>query len=283
MATKIVLPPALRSNTGARERLIGFFDKYLHSPIEAPKPFQQSASTACFRLVHLLSDRDVFVKIYSYKGLRRILRGLFRNTFCGASRARHEWTNLLRLARLGVPVPEPVALIERRRLRTLRACALATCWEPDSVTADHFLDRAPPAARLVVAREIARLAGVMHDAGYADGDLHLRNLLVIKPDCAGFGAARPRVLKIDSPAGRLTRSRRRQIHDLASLDVGARRFLSRSERLRCWRHYCESRPSRHALRRKERRWLRAVQARADALEPKEGRRLDTVRALRCGR
>jgi tRNA A-37 threonylcarbamoyl transferase component Bud32 len=277
LATKIVHRASAGWSGDTENRLILFLDRYLRDDPGLPSALQSSASSACFRLPFPVPDRDAFIKIYSYKGLRRLLRGFLRNTFFGSSRARREWTNLLRLSGLGVRVPEPLALLERRRFRALEACALVTRWVPDAGTADEFLGRAKVDDRRLLVREVAHLTATMHNARYADGDLHLRNLLVRRDD-ATASASHLEVFKFDSPAGRVTCSARRQCHDLACLEVGARRFLSRTERLRFWRTYRQHRNPDARLHESEREWLRAVRARADLLEPKEGRRVDAVRS-----
>jgi len=218
-------------------------------------------------------EEPVFLKIYTYERVRQVLRGLFRNTFFGRSRAMREWVNLHRLQRLGIAVPQPIAVIESRRLRFLRACALATIWEDGTDTLDRVLVRAPPSEARQLALTTARLVAAMHSGGYTDGDLHPRNLLVKREETTG--PIPHRILKIDSPAGRRSRKRGRRMHDLACLELGGRRFLSRSDRLRAWRCYAEALADPVRIdRSREAQWLAAIRARADRLEPKEGTRID---------
>jgi tRNA A-37 threonylcarbamoyl transferase component Bud32 len=204
-----------------------------------------------------------------------VLRGFFRNTFFGISRAKREWINLHRLQRLGVPVPEPIAILESRRFRALRAGALATVWLDGSETLDRLLLRATPFETRRLAGEAARLAASMHSGGYTDGDLHPRNLLVKSGDAAGSMPSS--MLKIDSPAGRMSRATGRRRHDLACLEIGGRRFMSRTERLRAWRSYVDALSGKAQIGAgREPAWLAAIRIRADSLEAKEGARIDAA-------
>ena len=75
----------------------------------------------------------------------------------------------------------------------------------------------------------------MHRAGYVDGDLHFRNVLV------GTDRTAPRFVFIDSPKGARRRIglRRGIIHDLACLDKHAPQHFSRTDRRRFFRAWAD--------------------------------------------
>jgi tRNA A-37 threonylcarbamoyl transferase component Bud32 len=260
-----------------KNRLISLIEKYLQRPSDLPAPFQSSRSTAVYRLSDPDLPSPLFMKIYSYKEVRQKIRGFFRNTFFGSSRAKREWINLHRLAKLEIPVPEPIALLEMRRFRVLHACAVVTTWLDHTTTLDRHLALTAAPARANTIQRLPHLVAAMHAAGYTDGDLHLRNLLVsIRPSTSDPSrSSAPGLWKIDSPAGRMSRSFRRRCHDLACLDVGGRRFLTRTDRLRFWRSYCQALPD-PTPRARERIWLARIQRSVRELEPREGRRVDAV-------
>ncbi len=274
MRLRTVFSPSIQDSGSARKQLNQFILKYLRKDRSLPSPVQSSRTTAVFRISLPNLPGEISLKIYSYKRVRQVMKGFFRNTFFGSSRAKQEWTNLIRLRSMGIPTPEPVAVLEMRQFRALRVCALATAWVKNAVTLDRLLLTASSTQVRRIALGLARLVARMHRCGYVDGDLHLRNLLV-EVDASGEGDSAGKILKIDSPAGTMSRSIRGRVHDLACLEVGGRRFLRRSERYRFWKAYCaalgEPMPTGRAKNR-----LTAVVHRAEVLEAREGPRVDAV-------
>lgn len=270
MAQSILFGPGQKPTPERANRLISFVQSYLDGCSGLPQPIQASRTSAVFHLAEPGSDQGLCVKAYTYKRFRQVVRGFHRNTFLGPSRAKREWINLQRLRRIGIATPDPVAIIHLRHWRALRAAAVVTGWIEDAPALDVYLARATPAQRRRVLCETARITARMHAAGYTDGDLHPRNLLVRSTRDGGTC----QVYKIDSPAGRARAPLRRRRHDLACLEVAGRRLLNRSERLRFFRHYSSAVQTRPL----ERCWLAAIAKRADELEAKEGPRVDEALA-----
>ncbi len=184
----------------------------------------------------------VYLKRYEYPTARHVLRGLLRGTFLGRSRVRRERENLARLRALGWGTAEPLAWGEARRLGFLRGAALLTRAIEGVERLDAAMARlgAAGAAGASERRGLARALGTavrrLHDAGYVDGDMHPRNVLVRAVASRESRVASREFVKLDSPAGRMpwTRWGLRAgiVADLAALDTVAARLLPRTDRLR---------------------------------------------------
>lgn len=139
---------------------------------------------------------DLFVKTYDYPTLREVLRGFGRTTFFAPSRAHREARALGWLRGHGFEAPEPLAVYEVRRLGMLRRAVLVTRAWPGAPL-DHLLpsleDAEPQALLLALEEFVTRL----HEAGFRDRNLDLRNVLATRRG-AGWILA-----KIDSPRFRL--------------------------------------------------------------------------------
>lgn len=167
-----------------------------------------------------------FIKRY-FKPRKRWLSRLF------ASKARREYQNQLFFQRLGIPVPEILAFHEEKGLN--RRAAIVTRALPGAIDLATLLggENAPRGKRLDnLLRQLAGIVRKLHEQGFFHNDLHLRNILVHQN----------RLYLIDSPNGRRlgfiplvsARFRRR---DLALVDKAARRYLSRSWRMRLYHYY----------------------------------------------
>ncbi|MCI0341782.1 MAG: lipopolysaccharide kinase InaA family protein, partial [Planctomycetales bacterium] len=123
----------------------------------------------------------LYLKRYRYPTARHVLRGLLRGTLLGRSRVRREWENFARLRMLGWGTPEPLLRAEVRRFGFLRGAALLTRGVEGAERLDAAMARLGAAGapeRRGLARALAGAVRRLHDAGYVDGDLHPRNVLV---------------------------------------------------------------------------------------------------------
>lgn len=132
------------------------------------------------------APQGIYVKRYRYRGLAARLKGLFRGTLFGKSRARFEFEFLAEMRRRGIPAVRPIAFGEKRSAGLLKACFLITEGQTDAPSLDSLapgpmgsilhdrLDR----ARLIEA--LARVLGNMHRAGVKHGGLFWRNILVTR-------------------------------------------------------------------------------------------------------
>jgi 3-deoxy-D-manno-octulosonic acid kinase len=173
--------------------------------------------------------------------LRRLVHGgmlgpLLGASFLGLRRPLQELRVTSALRAAGAPVPRPALALARTRLGPLRACAVGTFFEEDTVDAAAFLASAPaPARRLAAAAAAGRAVRRFHDAGGRHADLHVKNLL-LREGGAGFECVvvdldKARLVTDPTPADRMAELMRlfRSLVKRGLLDpVGARgcaRFL----------------------------------------------------------
>lgn len=145
-----------------------------------------------------------YVKTYDHPRWGDRLRGLSRRTLpFAASRARREFDALRWLNQHGMATAEPLLAVEWRTAGLLRRALLVSAAAPGD-PADRVLEHLPEAARADLARAIGRFVAALHTAGFRDGNLDLRNLVVL-PTAAGW-----RISKVDSPRYRLVRAGARE-------------------------------------------------------------------------
>lgn len=145
------------------------------------------------------APREVFVKVYEYTSWIHIARSLGRRTApWQASRPTREFDALAWLGEHGLPAAEPLAVYEWRRFGFLQKALLVTRAFPGE-PADRVLPALDPVGRREAAAAIGRFVARLHELGFRDGNLDLRNLL-LRCDDHGWTAT-----KIDSPRHRLVR------------------------------------------------------------------------------
>jgi 3-deoxy-D-manno-octulosonic acid kinase len=199
--------------------------------------------------------------------LRRLVHGgllgpLFGDRFFGLERPVSELAVTQRLREAGVPVPRPALVLARRVLGPLRACAVGTVFEEETVDAAELLAAGPEPARVLRAAAAAgRSVRRLHDAGGRHADLHVKNLLLRErgdaTECVVVDLDKARIASDLTPAERMTELMRlfRSLVKRGLLErVGSRgcaRFLSA---------YCgDDRRLRAALRRRLAAELRKVE------------------------
>jgi tRNA A-37 threonylcarbamoyl transferase component Bud32 len=181
----------------------------------------------------VLPEGRYFVKAYAYSGLWR-LRTLFI-----AARAGREFRNLKRMAAMGFRVPEPVAWGQERGLGFVSVSFVATRAVDGAVSLRELIDRPdglpPPAERRRLVEEFARTLRRAHDEGFFVHTLRFKNLLLSRE------GERWVLTVIDVPFAGIWRWRlfpgAGRVRDLAVLMRGARRLLSRTDRMRFARAY----------------------------------------------
>jgi 3-deoxy-D-manno-octulosonic acid kinase len=198
--------------------------------------------------------------------LRRLLHGgllgpLLGPAFLGTGRPLAELRVTQRLRDAGAPVPRPALALARRLAGPLRACAVGTFLEEDTIDAAELLGGAPDAARVLRAVEAAgRAVRRFHDAGGRHADLHVKNLLLREgaqgTACVVVDLDKARIASDATPGERMNELMRlfRSLVKRGLLDVvgarGCARFLSA---------YCgDDRRLRAALRRRLPAELRRV-------------------------
>jgi 3-deoxy-D-manno-octulosonic acid kinase len=145
--------------------------------------------------------------------LRRLLHGgllgpLLGDRFVGLARPISELAVTQRLREAGVPVPRPALLLARRGLGPLRACAVGTVFEEDTLDAAELLEARPDAPRMLRAAAAAgRSVRRFHDAGGRHADLHVKNLLLRERgescECVVVDLDKARIASDPTPAERM--------------------------------------------------------------------------------
>lgn len=128
-----------------------------------------------------LPHGEFYVKHFRVPGWRAVLSNGLQG-----SPAEREWQAARRIAELGLPTFEPVALGLTRRLGVVGDSYLISRAIPDTLPLDHFLltefralSRTTQAQlRQTLARELGRFAATLHAAGINHVDLHAANILV---------------------------------------------------------------------------------------------------------
>ena len=212
----------------------------------------------------------LYLKCHRWRRLMSRLRfTLARDT------ARREFDNLVLMEKLEIPAARPLAVGTSRNLLGMpRASFLLLVGLEDTRDLETALPElaaatTDPKERARRRRALALLGGRLgrlHEAGYVDGDMHFRNILLRD---AGVDYE---LFFIDSPKGRVlsasTARNRARIHDLACLDKHADKWLSRCDRLRVLRGYLGRR-----LKAGDRELIDAVLERAAHLMRKRERKL----------
>ncbi len=115
----------------------------------------------------------VLVKFHRIERLRERLISLVRT-----GRARAEWEAARHLHGMGAPVPEPLAVGERRSLRMLDAAFYAARYLEVLEPVSEALSAQPDAMRQALLERLIVLIRGMHDRGFDHRDLHTGNVLM---------------------------------------------------------------------------------------------------------
>ncbi|MFQ5801290.1 MAG: lipopolysaccharide kinase InaA family protein [Candidatus Methylomirabilales bacterium] len=176
----------------------------------------------------------LLLKHFRTRGMAASLKVLLRGSL-----ASQEWTALRKVRRLGLPVPKPVALGERKGLFHREGLLVTEALE-DALPLGEYLfgdRRVRGQRRWQVVRGAARLLRRMHDAGVSHRDLHLGNILV-RPAASTAELFLIDLQRVDMGASVSQKVRWR---DLATLHGGCLE-ASRTDRLRFLKTYLAGPP-----------------------------------------
>jgi hypothetical protein len=193
------------------------------------------------RVYHVREGDDqlgLYIKVFEPRGLDR-----WRATFVSAD-PKIEYDALTFLRRLGIPTVEPLRCEVWRDFGMVSGGVLVTQEVLGAMRLDHFFAktegelflRANREALVRTLRGIAEDVAKMHRAGFIDGDLHFRNILIrVSDPMEWFFLDHPRA-KWRSVGSRL--HSHGIVKDLACLDKHAPQFFSKPMRLRFFLAYC---------------------------------------------
>jgi hypothetical protein len=166
--------------------------------------------TSWVRRVTAADGAAVFVKTYDYPDWRSRLRGLGKRTAPWASpRPHREFDALQWLRAKGLLAPRPLAVLVARTAGFVRRATLVTAAFPGR-PASELLPELPAAERIALATAIVALVQRLHELGFRDRNLDLRNLLAAPGDggwtVAKIDSPRHRIVAPGAAADRLTRA-----------------------------------------------------------------------------
>ncbi len=129
---------------------------------------------------------ELFIKRYKVRGLPDIIKYMLL-----PSKAAAEWRTLRRCAESGLPVPQPVAMAEKKSGLALEDSCLVVEALTDALPLNDYFERmlpalAPAAARQMrtsLATTLAHLAHEVHGRGIFYRDLHAGNILIRSRCC----------------------------------------------------------------------------------------------------
>jgi tRNA A-37 threonylcarbamoyl transferase component Bud32 len=221
-----------------REEIIPLLLSTQASPQDSPhvKVIRKKPARDSYLIAIPGAPAQVFAKVHGYARLKDRLKTIVR-----ASRARAEWDAGIAMLKSGLPVPEPLALGERRSGGLITGCIQLQRVVPDCVAfsdhirqmrkmtkedfAEKYLKESPKELDEEASlRALGALANRMHSAGFWHPDLHTGNVLV------EYGDALPKLWIVDlhSARERTTVSGRRRMADMAKVIYSLLIFIPES-------------------------------------------------------
>ena len=142
------------------------------------KFLKESGSVAAFQC----GNGQYFCKIYKYRSFLHSLKRAFRTP-----RAFRCFAGGRYLAELDFQTPEPVAAaVYYKGFVPLQQILITRCLPPDTVYLDKAVKDADARTAGELLRSVTGFAAKLHQAGFAHGDMSLRNIYLL-PDGQSFG------------------------------------------------------------------------------------------------
>ncbi len=177
-----------------------------------------------------VNQGDYYIKIYTKAG--KHLRRLF-----GRSRIRGEWENIFLFQSLGIATVPVITYGEECRWGMFIKGILVTEEISGAIDLQEISQKSNLLSdvfyRRQLLKKIAEITATLHNNKFIHNDLKWRNILI-------SNASDPEVFLIDCPLGRKMFGpflAHGVIKDLACLDKVGKSILSRTDRLRFYKHY----------------------------------------------
>ena len=214
------------------------FDALMHTPGE--RRLDKPGLAAWRQRIELMLDtaqgpRRFFLKRFISPPLGQQLRRAVRGY---SSTAQVEWLWLMRLRRLDIRVPEPVACGACKR-GPLERCSILLTAELPGESLEKWLPAyacdLSPSARMHLMEALATLVGQLHGAGLVHRDLYLSHIFVHWQSSVRCTLSLLDLQRVMAPG---LRRRRWRVKDLAALNYSTpQAAASRTDRLRWLKMY----------------------------------------------
>ncbi len=255
---------------GWKEKLqeIGLIQGRRWDQIEPGECISKSKRTNTYRAT-LKNGERVFFKRYLYFGKP------FK-FYLQPSETAVEVFSYQKMAEIGIPTAEPIAVGEMRRYGSLSSCCIVTRELPQTINLIEYAlnewrylpadqrHRAATFLAAIICRDIKK----MHAHDFFHIDTKWRNILIRRDEIDKSEIQG--LWWIDSPRGKILSGRRHDygmIYDLTNLTRDALSFLSRSQRLRFLHAYCGPETGRQEIRKIVREINRRLQRRPTRIYP----------------
>ncbi len=168
--------------------------------------------------------------------LKKVVPNAWYRFFLRPAKCSIEAKNYCLLRRLGILVPEVLAVGERRKYGGLIDAFIITSGIANAVNLEEFAKRSDAADFMpAILDQLADIVGTMHGANFFHIDLQWRNILVQEMN------GEVMIYLIDCPRGgrrwEFFRRWNGRLHDLAGLDKLAGLYLSPKQRLKWFKQY----------------------------------------------
>jgi tRNA A-37 threonylcarbamoyl transferase component Bud32 len=121
-------------------------------------------------------ENEVYIKEIRYKKLRSLIKGVFQGNAC------EEGKKLLKLSKLGIPVPQVLGFGEEKHFLLLKRDILATRSIPDAIPMSDYLRtqylQIGSDQKKKLIRSLALFIKSLHEAGIFQEDLHIGNIMI---------------------------------------------------------------------------------------------------------
>jgi tRNA A-37 threonylcarbamoyl transferase component Bud32 len=199
----------------------------------------------------------LFIKRYNRKDAWERTKNLFRR-----SRGMRVWRHSFALEMLGIPTPQTVCVLEKRRGPLLLENCIVTRWTDggtglDDFFREHYLNKSWSEEQRheagLIERRVIQLFQELHGHRISHGDLKARNIIAAPDEPPPFN---PEFVDLDPMTLRPWRFRRERVNDLARFLYSLYPPQYRSRQIRIFLRYARLFPD--VWRQRHRWWARIL-------------------------
>lgn len=193
---------------------------------------ERGTSRAFLNLPGSEENLEVYIKRYTALPLKEYFKAAlsFKPIFTGG--ALHEWKGILSFIEKGIPTAEPIAAARSSRGTCIVLRGIQNYVRASELLAKFASEKNFTSARYLIG-QIAEIAGKIHSANFAHQDLYLLHFFVQWQDKKVY------IIDLQRVIMQKKLSRRWRVKDLAQLNFSSKGLVSRTNKLRFWKKYCE--------------------------------------------